>query len=73
MLPLDDRAAAVLLAALPEDERFDSWRLVKPDGSVLGYAVVRGRVPDALYHFVARHRDVLGRIVPDGPAPRRFP
>jgi hypothetical protein len=73
VLPLDDRAADVLLASLTELERFDSWRLVKPDGSVLGYAVVRGRVPDALYRFVAHHRGVLGRIVPDGTAPRRFP
>jgi hypothetical protein len=65
--------AGSLLAALPEEERFDSWRLVKPDGSLLGYAVVRGRVPDALYRFVAEHRAWLGRLVPDGPAPRRFP
>jgi hypothetical protein len=35
--------------------------------------VIRGRVPDALYGFVAEHRDILGRFVPDGPAPRRFP
>jgi hypothetical protein len=40
---------------------------------MLGYAVVRGRVPDALYLFVAEHRKLLGRLVPDGPAPRRFP
>jgi hypothetical protein len=73
VLPLDDPAADLLLASLPADERFDSWRLVDPDGSMRGYAVVRGRVPDALYRFVARHRAVLGRLVPDGPAPRRFP
>jgi hypothetical protein len=73
VLPLDDRVAGALLASLPEQERFASWRLVKSDGSVLGYAVVRGRVPDAMYRFVADHRDVLGRLVPDGPAPRRFP
>jgi len=65
--------ATDLLASLPEDERFDSWRLVKRDGSVLGYGVLRGRVPDALYRLVAEHRDVFGRLVPDGPAPRRFP
>jgi len=63
----------MLLAALPPQERFDSWRLVKPDGSVLGYAVVRGPVPDALYRLVARHRGWLGRLVPNGRAPRRFP
>jgi hypothetical protein len=65
--------ANALLASLPENERFDSWRLVKRDGSVLGYAVVRGRVPDALYRLVAEHRELLGRFVPDGSAPRRFP
>ena len=27
---------------------------------------------DALYAFIARHRRYLGRIVPDGPAPRRL-
>jgi hypothetical protein len=73
VLPLDDRIASALLDELPEAERFDSWRLVRPDGSILGYAVVRGRVPDALYRFVAEHRKLLGRLVPDGPAPRRFP
>ena len=28
---------------------------------------------DALDKAVARHRGGLGRIVPDGPAPRRYP
>lgn len=65
--------AGALLASLPEEERFASWRLVKSDSSTLGYAVVRGRVPDALYRLVAEHRALLGRLVPDGPAPRRFP
>lgn len=62
-----------MLAPLPEEERTASWRLVRRDGSLLGYGVVRGRVPDAAYRFAARHRDLLGRIVPDGPAPRRYP
>jgi hypothetical protein len=62
-----------LLASLPEGERFESWRLVKSDGSILGYGIVRGRVPDALYKLVAENRELLGRFVPDGPAPRRFP
>jgi len=30
-------------------------------------------VAERLYEAVAGHRDVLGRFVPDGPAPRRFP
>lgn len=73
ILPLDDPAAVSLLATLPETERFDSWRIVRRDGSVFGYGGIRGRLPDALYHFVARNRSFLGRLVPDGPAPRRFP
>jgi hypothetical protein len=73
VLPLDDAAAAPLLEPLPEAERFASWRLARREGSLVGYGVLRGRVPDALYRFLARHRDVLGRFVPDGPAPRRFP
>jgi predicted DCC family thiol-disulfide oxidoreductase YuxK len=35
------------------------------------------RIPDAtldgIYRAVARRRGFLGRLVPDGPAPRRFP
>jgi hypothetical protein len=62
-----------LLAALPDDERLASWRLARRDGSLAGYAGVRGRIPDALYRALAGRRDVLGRLVPDGPAPRRYP
>ena len=42
----------------------------------LGRALARvGASPlvDALDKTVARHRSALGRIVPDGPAPRRYP
>jgi predicted DCC family thiol-disulfide oxidoreductase YuxK len=28
---------------------------------------------DSVYELVARHRSRLGRFVPDGPAPRRYP
>jgi hypothetical protein len=73
VLPLDDAAACPLLAPLPDGERFASWRLVRRDGSLAGYGWIRGRVPDAAYRFVARHRAALGRLVPDGPAPRRYP
>lgn len=72
-LPLDDAEAERFLDPLPEEERSASWRLVRRDGSLLGYGGVRGRVPDAIYAFVARHRGTLGRVVPDGHAPRRFP
>ena len=73
ILPLDDLAAQPLLERLPEAERLASWRLARRDGSLVGYAGVRGRIPDAVYRALAARRDVLGRLVPDGPAPRRFP
>ena len=94
VLPLQDDEAVPLLAALSEDERLASWRLVLQDGSLAGYGAggvellramrltrpaVRalGRVPDraldALYRGVARRRSLLGRLVPDGAAPRRYP
>jgi hypothetical protein len=73
VLPLDDPAAASLLAPVPEAERFASWRLVRRDGSLVGHGWIRGRLPDAAYGLVARHRGRLGRLVPDGPAPRRYP
>ena len=37
LLPLQDDAAKVLLAALPEGDRLDTWRIAQPDGSVAGY------------------------------------
>jgi hypothetical protein len=46
---------------------------VKRDGSLAGYLGLRGRVPDTVYRALAGRRDLLGRLVPDGPAPRRFP
>lgn len=30
-------------------------------------------VLETLYGFVASHRGFLGRLVPDGPSPRRYP
>jgi predicted DCC family thiol-disulfide oxidoreductase YuxK len=87
-----DPAAAPLLERLPEDERFATWHLVRPDGSLAGHgaglvelaqamrltrpvARVLARLPhrtlEAVYAVIARHRSRLGRLVPDGPAPRR--
>lgn len=37
------------------------------------FAAVPDQVLDALYGIVARHRSALGRLVPNGPAPRRYP
>jgi hypothetical protein len=62
-----------LLDAVPESERNASWRLVKRDGTTISHGIVRGRLPDALYALGARHRDRLGRMVPNGAAPRRYP
>jgi predicted DCC family thiol-disulfide oxidoreductase YuxK len=72
-LPLDDPAAGALLAELPAEERFASWRMVRRDGSVAGRGWVHGRVPDAAYDLVARNRGRLGRLVPDGDGPYRYP
>jgi predicted DCC family thiol-disulfide oxidoreductase YuxK len=48
-----------------------SMRLTRPAGEVL--AAVPDRVLEKLYALIARHRSRLGRLVPRGPAPRRFP
>jgi hypothetical protein len=37
------------------------------------HAVRAERLVDALDRRLARHRGAAGRLVPDGPAPRRFP
>jgi predicted DCC family thiol-disulfide oxidoreductase YuxK len=92
--PLQDQGAEAHLAALPDEERLASWRLVAPDGTLAGYgaglpALLRalrptrplgrllGLVPagvlDAAYGLLARNRGRLGKLVPDGPAPRRVP
>ena len=94
VLPLDDAEAEPILARLPADERFSSWRVAHPDGSLAGYGAggvellrtlrltrpasrllehVPGRALDALYRGVEHRRGLLGRLVPDGAAPRRFP
>lgn len=47
-------------------------RTTRPIGLLLD--VLRaGRLVDAFDKRVARHRGTLGRFVPDGPAPRRYP
>jgi len=93
-LPLQDEAATPLLAAVPDNERFDTWRLASSDGSLSGSGggapvLLEGmgltrplgrllrRVPDPMldraYWLIARNRGTLGRLAPDGPAPRRYP
>jgi len=89
---MHDEDAAALLAPLPEEDRFSTWHLAEPDGSLasrgagaaallehLGAGLLAGLARsgegalDRLYEIVARNRDRLGRFVPDGAAPRRFP
>jgi len=52
-------------------ELLRSMHLTRPAGLLL--AAVPDRLLDAPYGLVARHRGVLGRLVPDGPAPKSFP
>jgi hypothetical protein len=51
---------------------FAEVRLTRPLGRVLR-ALHAAVLIDALDKLVARHRARLGRLVPDGAAPRRFP
>jgi hypothetical protein len=46
--------------------RYESSHLVHPDGRIHSY---HGRV----YRLIARNRHRLGRFVPDGPGPLRYP
>ncbi|MFO7573010.1 MAG: DCC1-like thiol-disulfide oxidoreductase family protein [Gaiellaceae bacterium] len=48
-----------------------AMRLTRPFGRAL--ALVPAGALDAAYRFVARNRSNLGRFVPDGSAPKRFP
>jgi len=93
-LPLQDEAATPLLTAVPDNERFDTWRLASRDGSLSGFGAAApallaamqltrplgrllGRIPDPTldraYGLIARNRGTLGRLAPDGPAPRTYP
>jgi hypothetical protein len=47
-------------------------RLTRPLG-LLFRALRLSPVVDAVDNLVARYRKSLGRLVPDGPAPRRYP
>ncbi len=51
---------------------FAEVRLTRPLGRVLR-ALRLSPVVDALDTFVTRYRKRLGRFVPEGPAPRRYP
>ena len=51
---------------------FAEVRLTRPLGRVLR-ALHAPALVDALDKVLARHRSRLGRFVPEGPAPRRYP
>jgi hypothetical protein len=51
---------------------FAELRLTRPLGRFLR-AVGAGPLIDALDKLVSCHRGRLGKLVPDGPAPRRYP
>lgn len=51
---------------------FAEVRLTRPLGRVLR-TLHASALLDALDKVVARHRGRLGRFVPEGPAPRRYP
>jgi hypothetical protein len=51
---------------------FAEVRLTRPLGRLLSALRASGLI-DALDRFAARHRGGLGRFVPDGPAPQRYP
>jgi predicted DCC family thiol-disulfide oxidoreductase YuxK len=84
-LPLQDSEATSLLPGLDEAERMASIHLVEPDGrrfsrgAALSELITHLRMPlparllGRVYDPIARHRDSLGRAVPDGRAPRRYP
>ena len=84
-LPLTDPAARALLPELTVEQRMASIHLVEPDAghSSRGAALTKlirhlglpapARLLGRVYTPVARARSVLGRLVPDGPAPRRYP
>ncbi len=82
-LPLGDDEATPLLAGVASVDRFSSLRLAVPDGRVLDRGAAAGAVFKHLgvpsaglergYGAIARRRRLLGRLVPDGLAPRRFP
>jgi len=85
-LALQDPEAEPLLAGVPEERRLDRLRLAEPAGAllagghavagVLGYLVAPplrrlGPLLEPPYALVSRLRGPLGRVVPDGPGPRR--
>ena len=68
-LALPDRR--VVGAGAGGAELLCSMALTRPAGRAL--ARIPRRALEVAYEGVARHRARLGRVVPDGPGPRRYP
>jgi predicted DCC family thiol-disulfide oxidoreductase YuxK len=65
----DGRLLSAGAAVMGVLERLPATRLLAQSAARLHAE----RVVAAVYALVARHRDRLGRLVPDGAAPRRYP
>jgi hypothetical protein len=65
-LAFDDPEAKPLLARIPEASRYENAHVARPDGSIWSPS-------NAPYRLVARNRHRLGRFVPGGPGPHRYP
>jgi predicted DCC family thiol-disulfide oxidoreductase YuxK len=85
-LSLGEPQAPMLLPGFSVSDRAASIHLVAPDGQTLSRGAALARLLEELglpapaarllghvYGPVASRRSVLGRVVPDGPAPRRYP
>jgi predicted DCC family thiol-disulfide oxidoreductase YuxK len=85
-LSLGEPQAPILLPGFSASERAASIHLVEPDGQALSRGAALARLLEELglpapaarllghaYGPVANRRSILGRVVPDGPAPRRYP
>jgi hypothetical protein len=68
LLPLADAEADRLLAVA----FFSEISLTRPLGRLL-HVLRLSPVLDTLDRFVSNYRTRLGRFVPEGPAPRRYP
>lgn len=63
VLPLQDPDVTPLLAPLPESERLASWRLARPDGTLVGHGA---GLPELL--LAMRRTRPLGRVIGAVPA-----
>jgi hypothetical protein len=63
---------------VPEEKHRECWWLILRDGTAVAgdgalSALKLSPLVDAGDKFLAKYRKHLGRFVPEGPAPRRYP